>query len=183
MLLLCVRESWFVIRKRIQNRSSDAQIRLKNERDAREKQGGQRPWPCHHVWSPCATRPNQPSNPMWHTCPTRGKAGLVLIFCGQKYPSSFLFKSLQFPSFVSKKKNCEIPSMFFSPIFSTSKHHNFLIRSRNWVIQVGDCSYSSPLPFPSDLAAVWLIFGVIYSENRISSWNQGSDHILVISSF
>ena len=94
-----------------------------------------------------------------------------------------LFKSLQFPPFVSKKKDCEIPSMIFSQIFSTSKHHNFLIRSRNWVIQVGDCSYSSPLPFPSGLAAVWLIFWEISSENRTSSCNQGSVHNFVISSF
>ena len=94
-----------------------------------------------------------------------------------------LFKSLQFPPFVSKKKNCEIPSMFFSPIFSTSKYHNFLIRSRNWVIQVGDCSYLSHLPFPSGLSAVWLNFWEIYSENRTSSCNQGSVHNFVISSF
>ena len=94
-----------------------------------------------------------------------------------------LFKSLQFPPFVFKKKDCEIPSMIFSQIFSTSKHHNFLIRSRNWVIQVGDCLYSSPLPFPSGLAAVWLIFWEIFTENRTSSCNWGRVHNFVISSF
>ena len=46
-------------------------------------------------------------------------------------PPSILFKSLQFPPFSFKKKKCEIPSMIFSQFFSTSKHHNFLIRSRN----------------------------------------------------
>ena len=36
-----MRESWFVIRKQIRNRSLDARIWLKNVRGARERQGGQ----------------------------------------------------------------------------------------------------------------------------------------------
>ena len=58
--------------KWIRNRSSDARIRLKNVRGARERQGGQRPWPSHHVWRPCATRDQRAGWAMWHTASTRG---------------------------------------------------------------------------------------------------------------
>ena len=46
-------------------------------------------------------------------------------------PPSILFKLLQFPPFSLQEEKSEIPSMIFSQFFSTSKHHNFLIRSRN----------------------------------------------------
>ena len=174
-----MRESSFIIRKRIRIRSSDVRIRLKNARAARGSLLGQRP----SKEATCATRPELLSGHVWHTLTTRGVGWKVTFILDNFALLPVLFKSLQFPPFVLKKKDCEIPSMIFSQIFSTSKHHNFLIRSRNWVIQVGDCSYSSPLPFQSGLAAVWLIFWEIYSENRTSSCNQGRVHNFVISSF
>ena len=120
--LLCVRESQFVIQKQIQNWSSDARIWLKNVRGAREKQGGQRPWPCHHVWRPCATRPNQPSGPVWHMRPTHGLGWFGFFLLDKNAPLLFPFKSLHLPPFVFKKKklkSCQIFSLQFSQLPNT----------------------------------------------------------------
>ena len=160
---------------------------MPNTAEERERCAGEVWWPKAKAWLPRVEAMCHTAQPtLWPRVAHVPHTWAWLAwpnFCGQKCPSSLPFKSLQFPPFGFQEERFEIPSMFFSPIFSTSKHHNFLIRSRNWVIQVEDCLYSSPLPFPSDLAVVWLMFGVIYLENRTNSWNQGSVHILVISSF
>ena len=152
-------------------------------REVRERLLGQKPskgWPrvdhvCHTARAPLWPRVAHAGHTWTCQSPPKNLDNFA--------PPSIPFKSLHFPPFFSKKKRCEIPSMIFSQIFSTSKQHNFLIRSRNWVIQVGDCSYSSPLPFPSGCVTVWLIFWQISSENRTSSCNWGRVHNFVISSF
>ena len=152
-------------------------------REVRERLLGQKPskgWPrvdhvCHTARAPLWPRVAHAGHTWAGQIPTKNLDHFA--------PLSLYFKTLQFPPFSLKKKKCEIPSMIFSQFFSTSKHHNFLIRSRNWVIQVGDCSYSSPLPFPSGCAAVWSIFWQISSEKRTSSCNWGRVHNFVISSF
>ena len=111
-----MRESRFVIQKRIQNQSSDARIRLKTVRGAREKLVGQRPRHRHPrveaVWRPCATRPNQPFGPVWNTCPTwpLGWGGLFLL-AGNSL-SLLHFKFLHLPLFVSKKKKLKSRQIF-----------------------------------------------------------------------
>ena len=62
-----MRESRFVIRKRIRIRSSDARIRLKNTRGAREEQARPLAKLVIHVWATCATRGGHPSAHVCHT--------------------------------------------------------------------------------------------------------------------
>ena len=52
----------------------------------------------------------------------------------------FLSLKFPFPSHLFSRRKSEIPYRKSSQIFSTSKHYNFLIWTRNWVIQVGGWS-------------------------------------------
>ena len=73
---------------------------------------GQRPCLGHPVWRPCATRPNQPSGPMWHTRPTWGQGWNGLFLLDKNAPLLLPFKSLHLPPFVFKKKKLKSRQIF-----------------------------------------------------------------------
>ena len=115
---------------------SNSEFECLNTAEERKRCAGEAPWPLSlGMATPCGGRvPHGPTSPLV-PCGTRAPnmdwAG-VAYFCCTKMPFSPLpFKCFHLPPFVLKKKKFEIPSRIFSPIFSTSKHHNFLIRSRN----------------------------------------------------
>ena len=69
-----MRKSWFVIQKRIQNQSSEAQERLKTVRGARESKRGQVAKLGQAVCEPWDPQLEDISGPVWPTRPTRALA-------------------------------------------------------------------------------------------------------------
>ena len=154
-------ESRFVIRKRIRNRSSDAQDTGWRTEGAREKTSqAVRPLGLA-VWEAVGPTVKGALCPrVGHAPPmARGWRGLTwLVDFGLLSPP---ISSLSLSILKNKKKSFSFPAKESSPIFRFSKHHIFLIRSRIWVIQVGECSYLSPLTSPSGLVAVRSWFLVV----------------------
>ena len=131
-----MRESWFVIQKRIRNRSSDAQDTAEERESARERLE----WPWDHVcpspWGrPWGPRPGTLSGPVWPTRPPR--EGDVAHGDWPWKTFSFLLLNSS-PSLHTCWRTWsdfhEISAVFFNFLFSYFDH-NFLIRTRNQSIQ------------------------------------------------
>ena len=102
-----MRESWFVIQKRIRIRSSDARdtgLRTEGARERTAQAVGHKGWPWLRPWAP---RPGAPSAPVWATRPPRPGGDVaphdwpvpsfsLLIFLPSLSPFEFLRRKFQF---------------------------------------------------------------------------------------
>ena len=147
-----MRESWFVIRKRIRIRSSDARDTGRRTEGAPERTAqsvGHKGWPWLRPWAPW---PGAASAPVWATRPPRPGGDVA----PRDWPKNSFSLLLFLPSlspFENSRRKFQFSRYTYSPIFPNFK--------------------TPYLPHPeSDLSdSSWRVF--VFESSNISKWFGG----------